>query len=352
MLPGMLASPDGSGRVTIYRAAIAVISIFVAAGCSSGAGSAANGASTAAGGGGPLSSALAHVADTSNNRSSIYFDDTAGLYRLTGPSPDYAKGFGVLIGLGAGSVAGYAQALPDTGLDLAKESFAITAGSPPATLTLVDGGQDASRVTSHMTRLGWKPDGPALAAPPLTAAAGSGSYFTLVMATVRASGTDAAFGGAGADLTQIGSPAGPTLATDPQVSALTSCLGAVVAAAFEVGRPAGPDSPAELAVGVRTPASGTAVPQAVACAAWPTEAAASQYAAALRTALSTGKSVTGEPYATLLTQASVTAIGGGQHIVQWTASSPARANQVFQMLDNKDLPGLSTCAHPSVAGCH
>ena len=29
----------------------------------------------------------------------------------------------------------------------------------------------------------------------------------------------------GADLTQIGSPAGPTLATDPQVSALAACLG-------------------------------------------------------------------------------------------------------------------------------
>jgi len=48
----------------------------------------------------------------------------------------------------------------------------------------------------------------------------------------------------------------------------------------------------------------------------------------------------------------VTAIGGGQHIVQWTASTPARAGQVFQMLDNKDLPGLPACARPSVTGCH
>lgn len=327
-----------------YGAAMAMISTFALAGCSSGAGAMPRS--------GTLNGALAHVADTANNRSAIYFDDTAELYRLTGPSPDYGRGFGVLIGWGASSITEYAPSLPaDTGIDLFKESFAITAGSPPTTLTLIDGGQDASLVASRMTRLGWKPAGGALAAPSLTAASGNGVNYARPMTTVRADGANAAFGGAGAELSQIGSPTGPTLASDPQVSALASCLGAVVAAEFYVGQEVGGKSPAALAAGVRTPASGTDTPRAVACAEWPTEEAASQYAAGLHSALSTGKSVTGESYATLLTQSNVSAIGGEQHMVQWTASTPARADQVFQLLEDNDLPGLSACARPSISGC-
>ena len=328
-----------------YAAAMAMISTFALAGCSSGAGTMSRS--------GTLNGALAHVADTANNRSAIYFDDTAELYRLTGPSPDYGKGFGVLIGWGASSITEYALSLPaDTGIDLFKESFAITAGSPPATLTLIDGGQDASLVTSRMTRLGWKPGGGALAAPSPAAAWVNGINYALPMTTVRADGANAAFGGAGAELSQIGSPTGATLASDPEVSALASCLGTVVAAEFSADHEVGGKRPAALAAGVRTPASGTDTPRAVACVEWPTEDAASQYAAALRRALSTGKSVTGEPYATLLTQSNVTAIGGQLHIVQWTASTPARADQVFQLLEDSDLPGLSTCARPSISGCH
>jgi hypothetical protein len=341
----MLGSLGRSARVMMYSAAVVIVSTFLVAGCSSGAGTAPGNSS--------LDGALAHVADTANNRTSVDFDDTAELYRLTGQNPDFAKGFAVLIGLGASSVAQYAETLPaETGIDLSKESFAITAGSPPTTLTLIDGGQDASLISSRMTRLGWKSDGPALAAPAPAAASGNGTYFALLMATVRVSQADATFGGTGADLTQIGSPTGPTLASDPQVSTLASCLGPVVAASFEASPPAGGTGPAALAVGVRTPANGTAAPRAVACSVWPTEAAAGQYAAKLRSALSTGKSRTGEPYAALLTQPSVTAIGGAQHIVEWTATTRARADQVFQMLEEGDLPGLSTCAHPAISGCH
>ena len=341
----MLAPLGRRGRILAV-----LLSIFIAAGCSSGSGSAAVS--------GTLGTALGHVADTANNRGSIYFDDTAELYRLTGPSPNYGKGFAPLIGWGASDAGQYQQVLSgDTGIDLSKESWAISAGLPPAMATLVDGGQDASLITSRLTRLGWKQAGGSLAGPSPTAASGNGAYYALFMATVRASGADVAFGGSGASLAQVGSPSGATLASNPQVSALASCLGSVVAAFIQVGGNLGGRSPSGLALGVRTPVSNTATPQAVACVAWPTQAAADQFATDVRDALSTGKSAArNESYATLLPHSSVTIAGGGQNIVQWQASMPG-ALEVFQMLEARDLPALPDCGRlrafhtPGVYGC-
>jgi hypothetical protein len=39
----------------------------------------------------------------------------------------------------------------------------------------------------------------------------------------------------------------------------------------------------------------------------------------------------------------VTTVGGGQHIAAWTASMPGRADEVFRMLENRDLPALPDC---------
>ena len=50
--------------------------------------------------------ALAHVADTANNRGWIWFDDTAAIARISGAgsSPAYPRnGFGSLRGVGTGT---------------------------------------------------------------------------------------------------------------------------------------------------------------------------------------------------------------------------------------------------------
>ena len=113
-----------------------------------------------------------------------------------------------------------------------------------------------------------------------------------------------------------------------------------------------------MAIGVRRPASNTATPHAVVCVAWSGQAAAAQYTADARKALSSGMSLaTGQPYSDLLSHASVAGIGGSQNIVQWQADTPRRANQIFQMYLNRDLPALPSCARlpraaaSTVTGC-
>jgi hypothetical protein len=59
----------------------------------------------------------------------------------------------------------------------------------------------------------------------------------------------------------------------------------------------------------------------------------------------------------LLTHPSVASIGGSQNIVQWQADTPRRADQIFQMYLNQDLPALPGCARlpkaaaSTVIGC-
>jgi hypothetical protein len=53
---------------------------------------------------------------------------------------------------------------------------------------------------------------------------------------------------------------------------------------------------------------------------------------------------TEQPYSDLLSNASVTSIGGSQNIVQWQADTPRRSDQIFQMYLNRDLPALPNCA--------
>jgi hypothetical protein len=170
------------------------------------------------------------------------------------------------------------------------------------------------------------------------------------MAQVLPMGSDVVFGMPAARLSQIGSPRGATLATDPRVSALAHCLGNVVAAlgVFAGGHlPGVPGGylggrkPTGLAVGVTRPASNTSTPRAVVCVSWPSQRAAARYAAVLRQALSRGVSLyLNERYSTLLTHATETAIGGSQHVAEWQADTPQNAQLVFQMFINADLPAL------------
>lgn len=325
------------------------------AGCSAGSRAIAR---TPEGSGASLMMALARVADTASNRSWIWFDDTAAIARISGAgaSPAYEpKGFGSLRGMGTGtSTLESAQAAKDTGIDIYNAGYSITAGTLPSEMTLVDGGQNAQAVAAGLGALGWKDTRGTLQAPSLSDVMGSGSKglaaasYRPILDQVKVSGLDVTYGASGTDLGEIGSPSGPTLASDPLIRALATCLGDVVAAEFNVhgshyGQPVG-RGPVEVAIGVLRPSSNTATPRTVVCAAWESESAARQYARDVRTAISTETSITGKQrYSTALTNSTVTTVGGAQHIVEWQAATPAGAATVFGMMQLYDLPALPSC---------
>jgi hypothetical protein len=331
----------------VLPAAVTVVLACALAGCSGGSGQGGSGQGGSGGTG--LDAALANVASTPVTRAQVAYDDTAALVKLSGvtTNPGTGKGFAVVLGWGASSLVELAVPLPgDTGINVLKEDYAISAGNPPQTVTLLHGGQSASLVTSRLGKLGWKQDNGVLVGPPgLGGGSAATAQYALQMHEVRADGSDVRLGQSGVSSGQLGSPSGPTLASDPLISALAGCLGDVVAAQVQAAGQLGGRNPAAVAVGVRRPASDTATPHAVVCVAWSSQAGATQYTADARKALSSGTSfATKQPYSDLLSHASVTSIGGSQNIVQWQADTPRRADQVFQMYLNQDLPALQSCA--------
>lgn len=331
----------------VYATAL-VLMACAAGSCSSrpGGGQAGSGAT----GGTGLDAALSQVADTPGTRAYITFDDTARLVHLSGTSPFPTKGFALLRGFGASSLAGLTPELASqTGISLFSEDYAITADNPPRMLTLLHGGQSATLVTSRLTKLGWKRGaGMLLIGPPVFTGGASQKAlpYAVPLQVVQPDGHDLTFGDSGADLSQIGSPTGPTLASDPVIRALAGCLGDVVAAQISVGGDLGGRHPAAVAIGVRSPARNTAIPHVVACAAWPGKAQAARYVADVRKALSTGLSaVWNQPFSALLSHASVTSIGGSQHIIEWQADTPGHLPYlIFQLYMHADLPALPDCA--------
>jgi hypothetical protein len=334
----------------IYTSVVALLAGALG-GCSSGGAS----------GGDSLDAALTHVADTAATRSQIAYDHTAELVRLSGTGlRTTPKGFGVLRGWGASPLAEFLAVLTgDTGISLLKGDYAITAGSPPRMVTLVSGGQSGSLVTSHLTKLGWKQNGGMLTAPPFNSGGSQkAAQYSLSLHVVRTTGSDVTVGGSGANLSQIGTPHGPTLASNPVVKALANCLGDVVAAQIGVGGNLGGGHPVAVAVGIRTPSSNTVTPHAIACVAWSSQAGATKYMADARKALSSGLSVaTNQPFSVLLSHPSVTDLGGSQHIVEWQADTSSRADLIFAMYEQMDLPALPNCtrlppsARTRVIGC-
>jgi hypothetical protein len=268
----------GKGASSRTSSALALVALAglapAVAGCSGGAGATS---SAREGSGASLLTALAHVADTASNRSWIWYDDTAAIARIagTGSSPAYRrKGLGSLRGMGTGtSTLESAQAAKDTGIDIYNEGYSISAGTLPKEMTLVHGGQNAQAVTASLVALGWQDNRGTLKAPPpsdVIVPADSPlarAPYRFILGQVKASGPDVKFGNSGTDLDEIGSPSGPTLASDPLISALANCLGDVVAAEFNVhgsdyGQPVG-RGPIEVAIGVLRPASNTATPRTV-----------------------------------------------------------------------------------------
>lgn len=289
--------------------------------------------------------ALSRVAATEDTRASVTFDDTATLVELAGtePGPDQ-DGHGDLRGHGAASLANVAPVIAERpGISLVEADFSVSAGMPPRVVGLVAGGQDTARISEGLADLGWTRDERTLTAPGLGELDDAQlATLTLHLAKARAEGSDLVYGGAGANLAHAGEPSGPTLADDPRITALSDCLGDVVAATVATPRLGGPLQPTAVAVGVRTPAANTDTPHAVACLSWSSAAEAERYRTLLDRALREGSSIaTGQPWTTLLADATTADLGGDEHVVSWEADTPDRpATLVLGMLARLDLPAF------------
>ncbi|MFL6072224.1 MAG: hypothetical protein ACJ73S_02260 [Mycobacteriales bacterium] len=321
-----------------------VLVLGLLAGCSGG------GSGSSSGGGGDrtgLRAALARVADTAETRREVAYDDTAALVKLAGRGWNSNSAYGQLRGFGASSLVAFEQLLAENpGINLLDADYTVVAGQPPAQIGLVAGGQHQDKVNG-MTRRGWKRQGDHLVAPPFSAADmdhPENGELALNMATVKAGGSDMAYGGTGAKLDWVTSPGKQTLATDRAIGALADCLGDVVAAQVVSSYTASGAKPDLVAAGIRRPHGNSDTPHAVVCVSWPSASAADQYASAVRTALASGKSMrTLEPYADTLKHPTVRNVGGGTHVVGWGADTPGRAMLVFQMISEMDLPALPSC---------
>jgi hypothetical protein len=310
-------------------------------------------------GGTGLRQALARVAATSDTRVSVMFDATGELTKLVGRGLS-GSGWGALLldGTGLGQVA--RDAPGDTGIAPLDADYGISAGLPPRTVSVLVGGQRSDRVATALTKLGWTKSDDRYVAPALNTGAGNNrAAYVLNLAQVRTDGPDVVFGKHDADLGTAGHPHGKTLAEDQPTDALADCLGDVVVAQLTTNyhsaltrlppaaqarvRPAGVqiDKLTEVAVGVRTPKSASDTPRAVVCTAWADQPAADGYAAALPGILASGTSLaTNEPYAHLLHNPQTKKVGGGAHVVEWSADEANQVTLVINMLQVEDLPGL------------
>jgi hypothetical protein len=307
-----------------------------------------------------LRQALSRVAATDDTRAWVGYDAIAELTKVVGKRP--GRGFGLLLLQGAdlGKVA--LNAPTDIGIAPLDADYGIKAGRPPHTVTVLAGGQQADRIGTSLTTLGWARNGDRYVGPDparLTNA-GTKAVYGLTFAQVQPDGSDVVIGRSGTDLGTAGHPLpGTTLADDPATAALADCLGDVVVAnlttryrsatthqpAVQARVPHGVqlDKLTEIAVGVRAPKSASDTPRAVVCTAWADQAAADGYAGAVPEVLTEGKSRTaGLSYAQLLTHPHITKVGGDAHVVEWTADEPNadESRLVLQMLLNADVPGL------------
>lgn len=344
------------------RKALAIITVIWVA-----AGAALVGCSSlplVGGGGTGLDQALKRVAANDATRNWVRYDATGKLTKLVGKKLS-ASGFGALL-LHGTDLGPMAAILPDgTGISAIDADYGISGGQPPRTVSVLAGGQHSDRIGKALSGSGWTRKGDRYIAPDLNAVTDDNTaMYAMNLGQVRTDGADVIFGHADADLGAAGHPGGRTLADDQPTRALADCLGDVVAAelvtdfkspiissrltpaqqaALAKLRPAGVqlDKLTEVAVGVRTPKSASDTPRAVVCVAWANQSAADGYAAALSGVLASGMSyASNQPYAQLLHDPQTRKVGGGAHIVQWSADEASGAAQIVTMLEKNDLPGL------------
>jgi len=178
-----------------------------------------------------LRQALSRVAATEDTRAWLGYDAIAELTRVVGKRP--GRGFGLLLLQGTDLRSDAVTAPTDTGIAPLDADYGIEAGQPPHTVTVLAGGQQADRIGTSLTTLGWARNGDRYVGPDPARLTGAGmkTVYGLTFAQVRPDGADVVIGRSSTDLGTAGHPLpGRTLADDQATAALAGCLGDVVVA--------------------------------------------------------------------------------------------------------------------------
>lgn len=300
-------------RAVLKTVAIVVAAGLVLAGCSDD--------SSAADGG--LLGALGRVRATDDTRKAVEYGEPAAVRALMAKDK---RRYQSLQGYGFGSIASYYQQVDDTlGLDLTGFSSGVVAGEPPRQATAVWGDYDTSTVDSKLGGLHVRSEeglgGTHWVAGKDNEVDFAGPFAELVPPgqfndIVTRDGTFA-FAPTSAGVEWVTDPGDDTLADDDVLAGLASCLGDVVAARLTA---------TGQAAGVRRDGS----------EAMCLKADEDQVTKALKE----NSAVTAQPYDELLPGATVDDAEGFTRITV-PADDDRPAGRVLQMMQNRDIPGLS-----------
>jgi len=305
----------------------------------------------------PLARALATVR-VSGSAPDVQFGRPAEVLRITGGA--VSGPYSAAVGYGTGDLAQYARITSDVlGFDPMQAAYAVTAGSPPRSGTLLAGMPSLSAVATkakalkattsaqgRQTVYRCRPDYRISATDALGKAFGGG----LSPNVLSVSGSDLRVAQAAAGLAAVSGGA-HTLADDADYRALADCLGDPLAAELTTDPPVDPHLPASAAatttparsvraVGVGLSGSKGARPADRMCVAADSAGHAARLAATIRAALARGRSTaTGQPWKELLTAVSVSTSGSVVAVSARAASGPGGV--LLQALQRGDLPGLT-----------
>ena len=341
----------------IYRAALPLLACVSVAGslvaCSSGSNS-------TPGGSGPLESALGQIRFSSGTAPDVEFGRPAAAVAANGGTTALGS-YSQVAGLGAGDLVQFSQVLPKVlGFDPLRATYAVTAGQPPNSGTLLAGLPSVAGVKTLATALGatatksgssstyrFRPDRRISVDDKLSKALPG----SLGPDVIRTTGSDLRYAQstAGLDLT---SASGKTLAGFAPYQAVASCLhdplggylAHAVPALHSVQDPSQRSSATPTAgitaVGVGVGGARGSTPQERLCVAADTAAHATTIAAAITKALASGSStVSNTRWSTMFTDTSVertgTTVTMTAHPGQQGSSGVLLASYL-----RGDLPGL------------
>ncbi|NED95184.1 hypothetical protein G1H11_07630 [Phytoactinopolyspora alkaliphila] len=325
---------SGLARRNRRRGSAVVAAVAVLAGCASDDGTVEELHTSA--GGTALSAALDRIAASDAAAEYIEFGATQRIDELSGGSFDGV--WGSLDGWGSSPVARHREELPDVlGIDLRSAASTLTVNQPPHSVTLIEGGQDAARITSASTDSGWSGD------DVLSLEMEVSQPLSIPAPHVMPTGSDVAVGAIAADMSIV-DPGERSLADAPSVGGIAACLDDVVAALIlRVGSD-------PVGLGVRE-SGDTDRPVSVVCVPAPTADDAERLVDGISHAITSGAPASGRPYSDLFAEPSGTVLRTGaerDHVVRVEVphADGAFANTMFQLALSRELPGLTVDGSP------
>ncbi|AYY14403.1 hypothetical protein EF847_18615 [Actinobacteria bacterium YIM 96077] len=289
-------------------------------------------------GGTALEESLSRFRADESTRSYVEFGNASRIDELSGGTVDGT--WGSLAGLGSGALFQHRTELPDElAIHPSEAESAITTGQPPAALTLLQGGQDGDEITSAANDAGWTGD------DVLTLDDLGTNPLAVTIPQIVPLAEDVAVGSAEADMSIVDTD-GDTLAADPLVSELASCLGDVVGAGFA----AAGDYPTSY--GVRPDEDDPDTVIGIICVA-PPSGEAERLASDIEDAIASGEIPgSGQPYADHFVQPDVEVLAGdslengdvNDEVVRVavTQTEDSFAIELFQLAAANELPGLES----------